>query len=32
MNASQIFLQPPNLKNDSFFLGGGGVGMAPAHH
>ena len=26
MNASQIFLQPPNLKNDSFFFfwGGGG--------
>ena len=24
MNASQIFLQPPNLKNNSFFLRGGG--------
>ena len=24
MNASQIFLQPPNVKNDSFFGGGGG--------
>ena len=23
MNASQIFLQPPNLKHDSFFGGGG---------
>ena len=30
MNASQIFLQPPNLKNDSFFLrGGGGEWLRP---